>query len=193
MTKLGLEYSLVRFTRLKVWYEDFKKLYTSHWTQKVIIGAKGQNIYSSNPVLYSYQTYLLCLTFLLSYFIITLQKKDNSRYLPVFIKKTHQAKQVMTLCSYYFFKVKDQGIFWKINWLNKLIDMFYIEGVFSIIDFSKEQWSRERGITAAVYPSYYISELLQTVDLTNYFKTSQCSRTAAPYDSPTDGWKNGTI
>ncbi|XP_076089891.1 uncharacterized protein LOC143061777 [Mytilus galloprovincialis] len=64
------------------------------------------------------------------------------------------------------------------------------DDTYRVKDFSLNQWSRERSIdTKQVYPAYYISELLQNLDLTRYFQSSQCSRTTSPYDSPTNGWK----
>ncbi|XP_052083535.1 uncharacterized protein LOC127720826 [Mytilus californianus] len=63
------------------------------------------------------------------------------------------------------------------------------DDTYRVKDFSLDQWSRERSIdTTQVYPAYYISELLQNLDLTRYFQLPQCNRSSATYDSPINGW-----
>ncbi|XP_071146419.1 uncharacterized protein [Mytilus edulis] len=63
------------------------------------------------------------------------------------------------------------------------------DDTYRVKDFSLDQWSRERSIdTTQVYPAYYISELLQNLDLTKYFQSPQCSRSSTTYDSPINGW-----
>ena len=57
------------------------------------------------------------------------------------------------------------------------------------LDFSLEQWSRERGQThRSVLPDYYTSELLQQLDLTSYLQSPMCTKKTG-----SNGWVKGNV